>query len=79
MPNPFNTQNVNPNFQLQNLYRLLTQSSNPMQMFQGLAMQNPQMKPVAEMLRNSNPHDVFCYLCKQKGVDPEKFIKSITG
>ena len=79
MPNPFNTMNTYPNFQLKNLYKMLTQSNNPMQMFQQMAMQNPNLKPIAQMLQTQNPKDVFNQLCKQKGVDPQQFLKSITG
>ena len=79
MPNPFNTMNTDVNFQLKNLYKMLTQSNNPMQMFQQMAMQNPNLKPIAQMLQTRNPQDVFNQLCRQRGVDPQQFLKSITG
>lgn len=79
MANPFNTQNTNQNFQLQNMYKMLTQSKNPMQLFQQMAMNNPQMQPIADMLRNRSPQDVFNYMCRQRGIDPQQFLKSITG
>lgn len=76
MPNPFNTQN---NVNLNNIYKMLMCSNNPMAMFQQLAMQNSSLQPIVEMLRNNNPQDVFNQLCRQRGVDPQQFIKSITG
>ena len=79
MPNPFNMQNMNPNIQLQNMYKMLTQSSNPMALFQQMAVQNPNLQPVVDMLRNKSPQDVFNTMCRQRGVDPQQFLKSITG
>ncbi|MBR3208861.1 MAG: hypothetical protein IKF82_01190 [Bacilli bacterium] len=79
MANPFNTQNTNPNFQLQNMYKMLTQSKNPMQLFQQMAMNNPRMQPIVDMLRSNSPETVFNTLCKQRGIDPQQFLKSITG
>lgn len=80
MPNPFNMQNTNPNLQLKNIYKMLTESNNPMQMFEQLAIRNPNMQPILNMLRSgNNPEDVFKTLCKQKNIDPQQFIKSITG
>ena len=79
MPNPFNTNNVNPNFQLRNMYQMLMKSNNPMQMFEQLASKNPQMQPILSMLKTNNPEQVFNSLCKQRGIDPQQFIKSITG
>lgn len=79
MANPFNTHNTNQNFQLKNVYKMLTQSKNPMQVFQQMAMNNPQMQPIMDMLRNKSPEEVFNYMCRQRGIDPQQFLKSITG
>lgn len=80
MPNPFNTQNTNQNFQLKNMYKMLTESNNPMQVFEKLAYNNPNMKPILNMLRSgNNPEQVFNALCRQRNIDPQQFIKSITG
>ena len=79
MPNPFNMQNMNPNIQLQNMYKMLTQSSNPMALFQQMAVQNPNLRPIVDMLKSNSPQDVFNTMCKQRGVDPQQFLKSITG
>lgn len=79
MPNPFNTMNMNPNFQLKNMYQLLMNSQNPMAMFQQMAVQNPRLRPIVEMLRNKSPQEVFNSLCQQRGVNPDEFIKNIKG
>ena len=79
MPNPFNIQNTNPNIQLQNVYKMLTQSKNPMALFQQMAAQNPNLKSISELLRSKSPQEVFNMMCRQKGVDPQQFLKSITG
>lgn len=80
MPNPFNMQNTNPNFQLQNIYKMLTQSQNPMQLFRQMAVRNPQMQPIVNMLNGGySPQQVFNSLCQQRGVNPEEFLKQITG
>lgn len=80
MANPFNTQNTNQNIQLQNIYKMLTQSNNPMQMFEQMAIRNPQMQPIMDMLRSGNsPEQIFNFLCRQKGINPQQFLKSITG
>ena len=78
MPNPFNMQNMNPNIQLQNMYKMLTQSSNPMALFQQMAVHNPNLRPIVDMLKSKSPQDVFNTMCRQRGVDPQQFLKSIT-
>lgn len=76
MPNPLLQSNTN---QLREIYKAM-QSGNPMQMFQNMAMQNPQMKPILNMLNGgANPKELFYQLCKQKGINPDEFIKNITG
>ena len=51
-----------------------------MQMFQQIAMKNPNMQPVLNMLNNgANPQQLFYQMCKQRGINPDEFIKNITG
>lgn len=78
MPNPFNMTNTNPGIQLKNIYKMLTQSNNPMLLFHQMAMQNPQLQPVLNMLKSKSPEEVFNYMCRQRGLDPQQFLKSIT-
>lgn len=79
MPNPFNTQNTSSTMQMQNIYKMLTQSKNPVQLFQQIASNNPNMKPILDMLKTKSPEEVFNYMCRQRGIDPQQFLKSITG
>lgn len=76
MPNPLLQSNTN---QLKELYKMM-QNGNPMQVFQQMAMRNPNMQPILNMLNNgANPKDLFYQMCKQKGVNPDDFLKNITG
>jgi len=80
MANPFFMRNLTSNSQLQNIYKLLTHSNNPTQAFNELASSNPNMKPIIDLInKGANPKDIFNDLCKQRGIDPNEFIKGITG
>ena len=80
MPNPFNTQNNNQTMQLKNMYKMLVESKNPMQVFEKIAMNNPNMRPVLQALKSGNsPEQVFNTMCQQRGINPQEFIKKITG
>ena len=81
MPNPFNVgcASVNNN-SLQHLYQMVMNSKNPMQLMEQMSENNPQLKGVVQVLKNgANPQSVFMELCKQRGVDPNAFLKSIQG
>ena len=84
--NPFNT--INPNNPMnannmnnyKNIYRMLTTRGNPMQLLNQMAGSNPNMKPILDLInKGANPQDIFNDMCKQRGINPEEFIKSITG
>lgn len=82
MPNPFNIMNsVLPNLNnIKNVYKAMSQSQNPYQMFMNLAGNNPQMQPIIQAMQNGgNPQIIFNQMCQQRGIDPNDFIKSITG
>lgn len=76
MPNPL----LQPNYgQIKEIYNAM-KSGNPMQMFQQMASRNPNMKPILNMLNNgANPQQVFYQICQQRGINPDEFIKNITG
>lgn len=82
MSNPFNTLN-NQSFgmgNIQNVYSALSNSKNPMQVFQQIAMNNPRLQPILNMLNNgANPQQLFVNMCRQRGIDPNSFLKQITG
>lgn len=82
MKNPFNALNPTPNptgmASIQNAYRMLMSSPNPMALLQNMAQQNPSLQPVVQILKQGgNPQQVFINLCQQRGIDPNQFIKQI--
>lgn len=87
MSNPFNTinpqnpYNVNNMAGIRNLYQSFRNSgNNPMQLLQNMAMSNPQLQPVFNMLRNgANPQQVFMNICQQRGINAQEFIRNLTG
>ena len=90
MANPFFSGNINPapaqninnaNINMfRNVYQAMKNSNNPYQTFLNLAQNNPQMQPIVNALKNgANPQQVFNEMCKQRGINPDEFIKNITG
>lgn len=84
--NPFN--NINPNNpmnsnrmgQAKNIINMFRNSNNPMQLFQQMAMRNPQMQPVLNMIRQGqNPDQIFQNVCKQRGINPQDIMNLIKG
>lgn len=76
MPNPLLQPNMN---QMKELYNAM-RSGNSMQIFQKMAQNNPNMQPILNMLNSgANPQQLFYQMCKQRGINPEEFIKNITG
>lgn len=83
MPNPFAALNPNNPMrgydfnQLRNMYKNM---GNPMQMIQSMAMQNPRMQPIVQALQGgANPQQLFNTLCQQRGINPQEFLRNITG
>ena len=76
-PSPINTYNMD---NIRNMYQTLINSNNPMQVFENLASRNPNMKPILSALKNGvNPKSLFESMCKERGINPDDFIKSIQG
>lgn len=84
--NPFN--NMNPNNplnsnkmgQVRNIMNMFRNSNNPMQLFQQMAMNNPQLQPILNAVKNgANIDGLFNQMCQQKGVNPEEFKRMIKG
>lgn len=86
MANPFYTatsqssqQTSNNNLNLNDIYKMLCQSNNPRQIFNNIAMKNPNMAPIVNLLNNGySPEQVFKTMCQQRGINPQDFIKNIT-
>ena len=87
MPNFFN--NSKPNFSstpsynmgyLSQLYRTISNSKNPMELFSQMAKNNPQFEPVMKALNSgTNPQQIFETMCKERGIDPNEFIRQLQG
>ena len=84
MPNPFFNQNsnpsstVNPSQSMKDLYKMLTQSNNPMQIFANIAKNNPNMEPILNLLQNGySPEQVFNMVCQQRGINPQDFMSKL--
>ena len=81
MPNPFyQNQSTQQYSNFRNMYQAMVNSKNPMQLLNNLALQNPNMKPIVDMLnKGANPQQLFTSLCQQRGINPQEFLKQITG
>ena len=84
MPNPFFAQEsnehstINPSQNLKDLYKLLTQSNNPIQLFTEIAKNNPNMAPVLNLLQNGySPEQVFNMMCEKRGINPQEFMSKL--
>ena len=84
MPNPFyqNAQNYGniTTSNVKNLYNAFLNASNPYQLFTNMVGKNPKMQPLLRMLNQGfSPQAIFNNLCEQRGINPQEFIKTITG
>lgn len=62
------------------LYNQLNQNKafNPQTMVNKMLQNNPNLKPVMDMVKNgANPRDLFYSMAKQKGVDPESILSQL--
>lgn len=62
------------------LYNQLNQNKafNPQTMISKMVQNNPNLKPVMDMVKNgANPRDLFYSMAKQKGVDPESILSQL--
>ena len=78
MGNPFSELNPMNGYDFNSL-RSIMRSSNPMQVFQSLAMNNPRLQPIMRALQGgANPRELFDSMCRQRGIDPNEFIRRLT-
>lgn len=80
MPNVLNhnIQTIPPQIQqVKQLMSMVNNASNPQQMIQQLAKNDPQLNQVMQMCKSGNPKDIFYALCKQKGVDPNSILNQL--
>ena len=81
MPNPFYQKITDTSVNnIRNMYQLFTQSRNPMELFTNMSVNNPQMRPIINLLNQGiSPENLFKNLCQQKGINPNEFLKKITN
>lgn len=81
MPNPFfQSQNMNSMAGYRNAYNMLVSSKNPTELMMKMAQNNPNLQPILNMVQNSkNPQMLFNQLCQQRGINPQEFIRQVTG
>ena len=74
--NPFVKQGPQLNSQEKQLINMFNGGNqNPMQMLQTMAMQNPQLIPIIDMLNNgANPEQLVRQICQQRGIDVNQFM-----
>ena len=76
----FNPSNPMNGYDFNQLRSLMNAGRNPMAMIQSMAAQNPAMQPVLQALRNgANPQQLFNSLCQQRGINPQEFLRQLTG
>lgn len=51
--------------------------SNPQQVLEQAAQQNPQLGAIMQMCQGRNPQEVFSDQCKQYGVNPDEAMRQI--
>lgn len=65
------------NSQMGTLLQMLS-SKDPVAVFTQIALQDPNLKPVLNMLNQGmSPQAVFNSLCQQRGIDPNAFLSQI--
>ena len=81
MANPFYQNNMSANMApFRDAYKMFANSKNPMELFIKMAEKNPNLQPAIAMIQaGQNPQAVFTQLCQQRGINPQEFLKSITG
>lgn len=78
--NPGNPMNSNSLGYIKNLYQAARNSSNPMQYFQMMAQNNPQLQPILNMVKSGgNPQQIFYNMCQQRGINPEEFLRALNS
>ena len=62
-----------------NALNTLKNTSNPTQLLNTMAANNPRLKQVLTLVQSSNmsPKDLFYKMAKEKGVDPESILSQL--
>ena len=68
----------NNSLQLKDIYRAITQSNNPQQIFMQLANSNPQLQPIVKSMQQGiSPQQIFNDICQKRGINPQEFIRQL--
>lgn len=66
--------------QLRNIYQSISSSANPMQALQQMMGSNPKFAQINNLFRQGQtPEGVFRNMAKQRGIDPDQFIRELQG
>ena len=75
-----NTMPANNNLnQIRNMFNMVRSSRNPQTMLQNMMNNNPQMKQIMDIVRQSggDPKTAFYKMAKEKGVDPNSVLSML--
>lgn len=77
----FAQQSVNPMMaRLQGMYQAIFNSGNPMAAMQNMFGNQPQFAQAMNLFRQGrNPESVFREMARQRGVDPDAFLRQLQG
>lgn len=65
---------------VKSLYQAAKNYNDPMKFFQMMAQNNPNLKPILNMLeKGQNPKQIFYDMCKQRGINPDEFLKMLNS
>ena len=65
---------------MKSMYQAFQNAKNPMALFQQMAMKNPQMQPILNMLKSGmNPNQILNDVCRQKGINPQELLNMLRG
>lgn len=66
--------------QVKNIYSMLRNSNNPNFLLNQMVQQNPQLAQTINLVKaNGNYEQVFKNMCKERGIDPQEFIRQMNG
>lgn len=64
--------------QISQMYKTFNSMGNPMMVIQQMAIKNPQLQPVVQMLQHgANPEMIFKQMCQQRNIDPDYAMSQI--
>lgn len=66
---------------LMGMIKAYRNARNPQQMLNSIIQQNPQMQAVMDLVNQhgGNAQNLFYALARQRGIDPDAFLKNIFG